>query len=169
MIIIDIAFALIFFVGVFGLWYRISQKIPELVAIPDQVIVERLHEDSAKVRLFILHIKTFYKEAKYKEVFWKIFGKMLYKLHIAILRIDNSIVRVLKRIKTAGIFNDNGNGKGNGNGEYWKQLQDGLSTFTAPKSTHLHPARGKLPQVAVVVPMAQQTSNGVHEVRKKKI
>lgn len=136
MLLIDIVFAIIFFGGVFGLWYRVTQKIPELVAIPDQVIVERLHEDSAKIRLFILHIKTFYKEAKYKEVFWKIAGKVLYKFHIAVLRIDNSVVRVLKRIKTAGVLN------GNGNGEYWKQIQEGLSS-PAIKNTRIQEVRSK--------------------------
>ncbi len=166
MIIIDIVFVSLFFIGSFGLWYRITQKIPELVAIPDQVIVERLHEDSAKVRLFILHIKAFYKETKYKEVFWKIAGKALYKLHIAFLRIDNAIVRALKRIKTAGIFNENGNG--NGSGEYWKQLQEGLANFTV-KDGHIRPVGGKLPQATTITPTAQQTLGGIHEVRKKRV
>lgn len=165
MLLIDITFVVIFLAGVLGLWYRVTQKIPELVAIPDQVIIEHLHEDSAKVRLFILHIKTFYQEAKYKEVFWKIVGKMLYKFHIVILRIDNSIVRALKKIKTAGILN----GNGNGNREYWKQLQDGFSTFTTPKSTHHHSVRDRLSRATAITPTASWTPNVVHEVRKKKV
>lgn len=137
---IDIAFAIIFFVGVFGLWYRITQKIPELVAIPDQVITERLHEDSAQVRLFVLHLKTFYKEARYKDIFYGFLGKLLYKLHIVILRIDNAVVQTLKGVKTTGAIN--GNGNGNGNGEYWKQLQEGLSN-SALKSTRMQEVRTK--------------------------
>lgn len=138
MILIDLVFAIIFFVGVFGLWYRITQKIPELVAIPDQVITERLHEDSAQVRLFVLHLKTFYKEARYKDIFYGFLEKLLYKLHIVILRIDNAVVRVLKGVKTTGAIN----GNGNGNGEYWKQLQEGLSN-SAVKNTRIQEVRPK--------------------------
>ena len=140
MIAIDLIFVLIFLVGVVGLWYRITQKIPELVAIPDQVITERLHEDSAQVRLFILHLKVFYKEARYKDFFYSFAGKLLYKLHIIILRMDNAVVWFLKRTKAAGALS--GNGNGNGNGEYWKQLQEGLSS-PAVKNTRIQEVRTK--------------------------
>ena len=36
-----------------ALWYRMSQKIPELVAIPDEIIVDRLHEDSARIEVSV--------------------------------------------------------------------------------------------------------------------
>lgn len=128
--ILDITLLLIFLAGLGALGYKITEKIPELVAIPDQVITERLHEDSAKVRLFILHLKSFYKEARYKEVFLRIAGRALYKIHIFILRMDNFAVRILQKIKTAGAFN----GNGNTNGEYWKQLQESKSE--APVNGH---------------------------------
>lgn len=137
--IIDITFLLIFLAGFFGLWYKITQKIPELVAIPDQVISERLYEDSAKVRLFVFHLKIFFKEAKYKEVFLKIAGRTLYKLHISILRIDNFAVRLLQKIKTTGAFN----GNGNTNGDYWKKLQEDVYDSEAPKSPRIQGFRKK--------------------------
>lgn len=149
--IIDLVFALIFFVGIFGLWYRITLKIPELVAVPDQVITERLHEDSAQIRLFILHLKTFYKEAQYKDVFYVFLEKLLYKFHIVILRIDNAVVRALKGVKTTGAIN----GNGNGNGEYWKQLQEGLSN-SAVKNTHTYDSE-------------RSQMGRIQEVRTKKI
>lgn len=96
---IDIIFAISFVISVYLLWYRISIKIPQLIAIPDQVITERFHEDSAWLRLFILHIKLYYKEGKYKQVFWNFLGKTLYKLHLLLLRIDNNIVVFLKIIR----------------------------------------------------------------------
>ena len=123
---IDITLLLIFLAGLGGLWYKVTQKIPELVAIPDQVITERLHEDSARVRIFILHLKTFYREARYKEVFLKIAGRALYKLHIAVLRVDNFLTRLLQKIKTTGAFN----GNGNTNGDYWKQLKENNTDST---------------------------------------
>ncbi len=137
--IIDITLLLIFLAGAGGLWYKVTQKIPELVAIPDSVITERLQEDSAKVRIFLLHLKTFYREAKYKEIFLKIVGRALYKFHIIVLRIDNFLVRLLQKIKTAGAFN----GNGNTNGDYWKQLQGSVSDSTISKNPRIQEVRKK--------------------------
>ena len=99
---ITLVFGILFFGSCFALWYRISQKIPEVVAIHDDVITQRLHEDSARLRIFLLHFKTFYKEAYYHNVFWNFLGKIFYKLHIFVLRIDNSLIGVLKKIRIRG-------------------------------------------------------------------
>jgi len=107
--IIDITLALIFLVSLFTLWYRISIKIPELVAIPDEVITARLEENSARIRLFLLRFKIFYREGQYKIIFWKFLGKVLYRLHIILLRLDNGISAMLKRIRERGVHL-NGNG-----------------------------------------------------------
>lgn len=100
---IDTSLALVFLGGLFLLWYRLSLKIPELVAIPDQVITERFHEDSARLRLFVLHIKTYYREEKHKLIFWKFIGKTLYKFHLLLLRVDNGTVSVLRKVKEHGV------------------------------------------------------------------
>lgn len=94
----------IFVASAFALWYRISEKIPELVAIHDTIITQRLHEDSAKLRLFLLYFKTFYKEEYYLNIFWNFLGKMCYRAHIAVLRIDNGLVGFLKKIRARGGF-----------------------------------------------------------------
>lgn len=120
--IIDITLAIIFFASIITLWYRISIKIPELIAIPDEVITARLEEDSAKLHLFLLHLKSYYREKKYEEVFWRVWGKTLYKFHIGLMRLDNGTVGLLKRVRAhAGATNGN---NGNSNGEYWKQLKE---------------------------------------------
>lgn len=120
MIIIDFLFAFIFIVSSITLWYRVSAKLPELIAIPDQVITARFHEDSARFRLFVLNFKTWYREQHYQEIFWRILAKTLYKMHIFLLRLDNGIAGLLKRVREGEKFFG---GNGNGNGEYWKQLQ----------------------------------------------
>lgn len=108
------------FLGSLGvLWYRISLKIPELVAIPDQVITERLHEDSAQVHLFVLHIKTFYREGKFREMFTEFIAKVLYKLHIGLLRFDNTLIEFLRKLREGGAM-VNGSMP---NIEYWKELR----------------------------------------------
>lgn len=115
--IITIFLALIFMSSAFALWYRVSGRLPELIAIPDQVITERLHEDSARIRLFALNFKTWYREQHYQELFWRVYAKVLYKLHIFLLRFDNTVVALLKGVRGAGKISN-----GNGNDVYWKQL-----------------------------------------------
>lgn len=112
---VDIVLALIFLASITTLWYRVSIRIPELVAIPDMVITERLLQDSAKMRLFILRLKSLYHERRITEAFYRFLAKILYRLHIMILRFDNSLVLYLKKIHSRGAFT-------NGNGEYWKKL-----------------------------------------------
>ena len=120
--IVDIALVIIFIAGIVTLWYRISVKIPELIAIPDEVITARLEEDSAKLRLFLLHLKFYYREKKYEEVFWRMLSKTLYKFHIGLMRLDNGTMGLLKRVRLhAGATSGN---NGSGNGEYWKQLKN---------------------------------------------
>lgn len=121
--ILNFILAGIFMVSTYILWYSISQKIPEIVAIPDRVITERLHEESAKIRLFLLHLKSFYRTGKYKEVFWKYFSKVLYRLHIIILKIDNGIIALLKKTRVQGVAATQDTIK-NENDEYWFYLQN---------------------------------------------
>lgn len=96
----EITLLFIFFVSIIILWYRITIKIPELIAVPDEVIAARLEEDSAKIRLFFLHFRVFFREKRYKKVFLRACEKMLHRIHIIIMRLDNSIVALLK--KTSG-------------------------------------------------------------------
>lgn len=97
--IINLVLILLFVMSTALLWYRLSIKIPELIAIPDRVILERLHEDSAKLRLFLLHIKIYYRERQYQKTLAGSSAKFLYRIHVALLRADNSIVRLLKKMK----------------------------------------------------------------------
>lgn len=96
-------FLLLLFVGGAGaLWYVISLKIPELVAISDAVIVERLHEDSARIRIFLLQFKTFYREKQYRAWFLKFCEKIFFRIHIFLLRTDNALVALTKKIRATG-------------------------------------------------------------------
>lgn len=136
--ILDISLGLIFFASVFTLWYLVSIKIPELVAIPDQVIAERLAEDSAKFRLFILHFKSFFLEKRYKKILLNFLEKLLYRFHIFILRLDNITVSFLKTVRENG----NVNGATNGSSEYWNELRE--KKFSSAKST-MQEVRSKPP------------------------
>lgn len=107
--VIDISFAFIFIAGVFILWYRISAKLPELIAIPDEVIASRLHEDSAKFRVFALRLKLAYEEKRVQVGLFKVLGKFLYRFHIVIMRLDNRVLAGLKKIRAKGYYTSNGN------------------------------------------------------------
>lgn len=124
LMVVDGTLVIVFVASAVVLWYRLSAKIPELIAIPDEVITARLQEESAKLRLFLLHIKSYYREEKYKDTFWRVLGKTLYKVHIGLLRLDNGTVSFLKKVKEnsgTAVFS---NGNGNGNEDYGKQLKN---------------------------------------------
>lgn len=149
--ILDVFLLILFLVSAFLLWYRISEKLPELIAIPDEVITARFEEDSAKLRLFLLNIKTWYREKHYEHTFWNLASKILYRVHLFLMRTDNNTVILMKKAReNLGYTNSNGNG--NDNGEYWKQLKE-EPTITAAKS-----------DLAVV----SNSSTRIQEVRMKK-
>lgn len=102
--VMDIALGIVFFGSICMLWYRMSEKIPQVIAIPDEVITQRLHEHSARFRIFLLHAKTFYKEEYYRNLFWNFLGKILYRLHIFVLRMDNGLIRLLKKVRAHNGF-----------------------------------------------------------------
>ena len=139
----------VFLASAAGLWYIISLKIPELVAVSDSVIVERLHEDSARVRIFLLHFKTFYREGRYRIWFWKFYGKVLYRVHIFLLRWDNTVVRVLQKIRvTGGAENDTPEKVVSISEEYWLQLRrdpevsaSGVKKTVSPGTSRRMPSR----------------------------
>jgi len=136
--IIDITLITLFLVSVFILWYRLSIKIPELIAIKDQVIAERLTEDSAKFRLFILHFKSFFQDKRYNSFLLRFIEKLLYRFHIFLLRIDNINVLLLKKIRGNGTENINGALKNKD--EYWNELREETST---PKVSRIQEIRSK--------------------------
>jgi len=126
-----------FLASLFILWYRVSKKIPELIAIPDQVITERLEEDSAQLRLFLLHLKTYYKEKHYKESFWGFLEKSLCRLHIILLRWDNNVVALLKNVREKEGRKDEAV-----NGDYAEQVKEDTKV-TLPKDNRIHEVRIK--------------------------
>ena len=122
----------IFLASTFFFWYRVSQRIPELVVLPEEVISAHLQQESAKFRLILLHFRTFLKGRHYRTFFANIWGKFLYRCHIALLKLDNVLIRALQRIRERGVF-INGN-------DYWKQLRsDASDAPEAEKETTILP------------------------------
>lgn len=119
---VDIIFIVVFLSSISALWYLVSRRIPELNAVPDYVMSARFEEDSAKLRLFILHFKIFFREKRYKYIILNFLGKVVYKIHIFLLRFDNLVIVLLKKIRGNG----NGgiiNGWASGDKEYWEYLK----------------------------------------------
>lgn len=137
--VLDILLAISFIGSAGFLWYRISEKIPELVAIPDEVIVSRLREDSARVRVFLLQFRVFVRERRWREPCLRLCEKILHRFHIWLLRLDNTVALLLKKVRgLAGLANGNNNGASDAIpesadeglmqvGGYWTHLKRGES------------------------------------------
>ncbi len=120
----------VFLTSISVLWYRLSQKIPELVAVPDDIIHEYIHGEIARRRSMIVSlIKAWYGNKSIQEIVLHSCGKVLYKFHIALLKADNAVVLVLKKVRVNGSAAASSSGN-NGNGAtaersetYWKDLK----------------------------------------------
>ena len=99
---IDIFLGIIFFASLYLLWKRIAQKIPALAMIPDQEVSVLLEQNTAKLHRFLLHIfhfRIFYRERHYQDKFWGFAAKFLFKIHILILRFDNGLMSLVKKMR----------------------------------------------------------------------
>ncbi|MDP3772304.1 MAG: hypothetical protein Q8Q94_02950 [bacterium] len=130
------------------LWRSVRAYAPRLVVFSEHEITERLHEDSARFLLILMHFRTFWRGRHYRDFFLHLVGKMILKSHILILRLDNALVRLLQKIRSAGAFASGANGMG----EYVRHLrerQDG-----APRTRDPLVPRGK---VRIAVPVISST------------
>src|SRR3989344_1122525 len=87
--------------GVF-LWRFLRERIPQALAIPDEIILERFREDAKKNRLWTLPLKVLYEEVhfwKFLRLYWAL---ILYRIHIRLLRLDNRILAKYNRLKNEG-------------------------------------------------------------------
>ncbi len=103
------------------LWRSVRAYVPRLVVLSEHEITERLHEDSARFLLILMHFRTFWRGRHYRDFFLHLVGKIILKSHILILRLDNALVRLLQKIRSAGAFANGANGMG----EYVRHLRDG--------------------------------------------
>ena len=124
---IDIILGLVFTASLYILWQRVTRKIPELAAIPDKEVSVLLEENTAKLYRLILHVfhfRIFYRERHYQDKFWNFAVKVIFRVHILLLRLDNGLMGILKRIR----INREGVEPGNIPGDYIKQLRVPVSS-----------------------------------------
>ena len=146
------------------LWYRISQKIPELVAIPDEVIVERLYEDSARIRVFLLSWRRYWQEREHWQLFWRISEKVLHRLHIWMLRADNGMMNLLKKVRMAG-----GLPNGNWNGGQSQPADPERVKPVARSFKSARPVRGEHSLGHGIVSEGASHGARIQEVRRKRV
>ena len=133
---IDILLGFVFVLGIYILWCRISEKIPDLKLIPDQDMSVLLEENTAKIQRFFLHLfhfRSFYRERHYHAKFWSVVTKLLFKFHIILLRADNGIMRLMKRMRAS---NEMEVEQRHDTKEYFSQLQDHPSSSSTPEKTN---------------------------------
>lgn len=135
--IVNIVLGVLFLGSTGMLLFLFRGKMPQLAAIPEYIIAERLHARSAKFRLFIFHFKSFFRERRYWEVILRITGKTLYRIHIVVMRVDNGLVTLLKKLRANGFAHGNGISSVAGSHEYLNNLRERLP----PSNQELHEVR----------------------------
>ena len=102
LILADILSGILFLASGVFLWRFVRDRIPQALAIPDETILERFREDAKKNRLWTLPLKVLYEEVH----FWKFLrlyrARMLYRIHIRLLRLDNRVLAKYNRLKSEG-------------------------------------------------------------------
>lgn len=98
----DVILGVIFVGSSFWLWYFVSQRLPRLVSIPDHVVTERLEAHSGRFRLFLLNFRVFWQKGEHWELLRDFTVKTLHKFHIVLLRLDNGVVALQKKLKQNG-------------------------------------------------------------------
>ena len=102
LILADVLSGILFLASGVFLWRFVRDRIPQALAIPDETILERFREDAKKNRLWTLPLKVLYEEVH----FWKFLrlyrARMLYRIHIRLLRLDNRILAKYNRLKNEG-------------------------------------------------------------------
>jgi hypothetical protein len=145
---IDILLACALGVSTYFFWWRVSEKIPDLELIPDQSISVLLEENTAKIqRLFLhlFHFRSFYRERHYHEKTRSVVSKLLFKTHIVVLRFDNRIIRLMKRMRSvseADVSHEEVN-----NHEYTAPVQKEEAVVSVPVMA-IEPIMVAMPQVA---------------------
>lgn len=164
-------FLVIIFAGSVGvLWHRISEKIPELVAIPDEVIVARLHEDSARVRIFLLHAKTFWREPRYRLIFWRFCEKICYRIHIIFLKMDNGLMALAKKVRSHGDIAgaEESELPASGGGEKEEAAYGAFAAAAEPPQAILRHSETRMQAVASTHESSRAMPSRMQEVRKRR-
>lgn len=106
---VDIALAITFLVSFAFVIFKVANKLPVIILIPDDVIVERLQNNSTVFLKNLLRLRDLYKRQKIQQSFWRLIEKTFYHLHIILMRADNRVIFFLKKIR-----GENGNSNGRG-------------------------------------------------------
>lgn len=102
LILVDAFSGILFLASGVFLWRFVRERIPAALAIPDEIVLERFREDAKKNRLWTLPLKVLYEEVhfwKFLRLYWT---RMLYRVHIRLLRFDNRVLANYNRLRSAG-------------------------------------------------------------------
>lgn len=132
---LDILLGVMFGSSSLVLGSMLSRKLREANQIPDHIIARHLQENPPRLQVFALHLfhfRFFYREGRYQEKFWNVIAKILYKVHIFLLKADNSLVRALKRVKAV---DEEPVHAAEPMPQFWKSLNPNLTTLPENRPT----------------------------------
>ena len=135
MIIVDILLGVVFIASVAVFWYRVSLRGQELAAASNTLVETRLRQDFARIRALGSEVLTFYRNEHVREATKYFGGKLLYRLHIFLLRLDNKIVSWLKSVRGNGNGINGSASNGNGPKYSWQDVNPALARKGDVKKT----------------------------------
>src|SRR3989344_8847141 len=101
-IIADVLAGVVFVASGFYLWRFLRVHMPMAREIPDELILEWFREDAKKHKLWTLPLRPLYEKVKYREFFRTYRGRLLYRMHIGLLRLDNRIIAKYNQVRRTG-------------------------------------------------------------------
>ena len=155
----NIFLGIVFLASACALWYRISLKLPQLVAIPDDIVTSRLHRDSSRWHLMVIHFRSLWREKYFQNLLANAIAKVLHKLHIGLLKIDNALVSVLRKLRY-----ENGNLKGAYTSLVTQEPKNGVQRSAAPAA----PSPRRMSEVVALVRKTEDSRLSANAVLEKK-
>ena len=145
------------------LWRRISVKARQLMAVPEDLIADLIHREANKFHLFLLHFKSFYKEPFFKDFLRNSASKVFYRIHILLMKMDNGVVNVLRKVRVNG----NGNGGVGANGKYPLAEEENFMFVTAQERPGAHVMQSQMGRRNGTITAVSEKDKKIHSYFSK--
>lgn len=104
----NLVLALTFFASAAFFWRRVSRRLPDLRVIPEEAIARRLHHGTPRWYAAALRCRKLAEPRALKDFGAKFAGKILQRFHIILMRLDNGVVELTRRVRGANGVSVNG-------------------------------------------------------------
>jgi len=99
---IDSLLGLLFLASAYALWKSLRGVIPQALSVSDEAFMARFEEDAKKNLFWKALFRFYHGEIEYAVFFRRRLGRVLYRSHIMLLRLDNWVFAKYNRVRSAG-------------------------------------------------------------------